>query len=111
MKISAVVTFLALVSVSMLARAEFYSGSRLFEYLEKDLHGTAGYEAGAAHGYVVGVFDSLSGLFVCAPGGVTARQVEQVVYNYMQKHPESWEKSADTSVAAALTEVWRCKKK
>ena len=89
---------------------EFYSGTTLFQYLEADLKGGAGYKEGIGTGYVVGVFDSVSGILVCSPDGVTIRQVKQVVFNYMEKRPESWNQSADQSVIAALKQTWPCKK-
>lgn len=96
---------------STTARAGFYSGSPIYSYLEKELRGTADYETGVGTGYVIGIFDSLSGILICSPDGVTVKQAKQVVFNYMQKHPESWDKSADISIIAALAEVWPCKKK
>ncbi|MGE3297794.1 MAG: Rap1a/Tai family immunity protein [Porticoccaceae bacterium] len=110
MKISTVIC-LMLALFSTTARAEFYSGSQIYSYLEKALRGTADYETGVGSGYVIGVFDSLSGVLVCSPGGVTVKQAKQIVFNYMQKHPELWDKSADISIIAALGEVWPCKKK
>ena len=111
MKALKTISAIIFMSVSTLAHAEFYSGSKLFGFLEKDIRGQADYESGIGTGYVIGVFDSLSGILVCAPGGVTVRQVKQVVYNYMQKHPELWEKSADRSVIGAFAELWPCAKK
>ena len=102
-------TFFILFSMS--AHAEFYSGSKLFGFLDKDMRGIADYDVGVETGYIVGVFDTLSTVMVCAPHRITIIQVKHVVYNYMQKHPESWDESADMSVTAALIQVWPCKKK
>ncbi|VTU28479.1 Rap1a/Tai family immunity protein [Variovorax sp. PBL-E5] len=92
------------------AFASFWSGSKLFQWLEQDLRGQASYEQGAAIGYIVGVSDFGDGVLFCMPSGATVGQVKQVVYNYMQKHPEAWDKSADFSIAAALQATWKCAK-
>lgn len=102
---------LILILFSSSAQAEFYSGSKLYGFLERDMRGASDFEAGVSTGYVLGVYDSLAGILVCSPEGVTVRQVKQIVFNYMQQHPESWDKSADFSVIAAVREVWPCKKK
>ena len=102
--------FLTLILLSATAKAEFYSGSKLYGFLEKDQRGVADLEVGVGTGYVIGVYDSAAGILVCSPDGVSVRQVTQIVFNYMQKHPEAWEKSADISVVSALRELWPCKK-
>ena len=108
----------ALASVTLLflapsANAEFYTGSKLFSMLEKDVRGGVDYESGLASGYVVGVIDTALGTYICFPAGdnnITIRQVKQIVYNYMQKHPELWSSSADVSIVAAMREIFPCKK-
>lgn len=94
--------------------AAFWEGTRLFQRLEKDLNGSTDYGSGAATGYVLGVLDFAQDVLVCMPtgdAGVGVRQAKQIVFNYMQKHPELWNQSADISVVNAVQEVFPCKKK
>lgn len=109
-------TLKALIVISFLtastpALAGFWSSTKLVQILEEDMHGAATYEIGMASGYVLGVFDVADGVFACAPDGVSAKQVKQVVFNYMKAHPEQWSNSADASVVAALRLAWPCTKK
>ena len=93
---------------SSASQAFFYAGSKLYGFLERDMRGSVDFEVGLGDGYVIGVYDAIDGVLVCCPVGVTVKQVKHVVFNYMQKHPESWDKSADISVVSALREVWSC---
>ena len=95
------------------AQAAFYSGSKLVTWLERDIRGGSDYESGIGTGYVLGAIDTGLDSLICFPPGdnnITVKQVKQIVYNYMQKHPEMWNLAADASVIAAMREVFPCKK-
>ena len=61
-----------------------------------------------AFGYVIGVHDALAGTEVCHDGKVTQGEVVRIVLQYMRRHPEMLERSADRVVTAALKSVWPC---
>ena len=99
--------------ISTHASAGFWDGTKLFQFIEKDVRGGTDYESGAATGYIVGVIDVSQGVLVCVPAGesgVSMKQLKQIAYNYMQKHPELWNQSADISVISAVREAFPCKK-
>ena len=87
----------------------FMGGNMLFRALEKDIRGGVGYESGVGNGFITGVYDSYNDIVFCPPKGVTKGQVDQIVYNYMQKHPGLWDKPALHSVLNALRETYSCK--
>lgn len=92
--------------------AGFWSGEKLFGVLEKIQINNYGYNSGLGTGYITGMLDAGFGIVFCPPvgdGALTVGQAMQIVYNYMQKHPELWSKSADQPVVGALQEVYPCK--
>jgi len=100
-----------LLFTSITAHAEFWTGTDLIQRLEEDQRGSANFRVGMATGYVIGVADSVAGILQCMPSGISVKQVNQVVFNYMKSHPESWNQSADQLVVAALNATWPCSKK
>jgi xanthosine utilization system XapX-like protein len=89
----------------------FWAGNELKPRLEawerEDTSNTERASLGA--GYVVGVFDALSGVSVCSPGGVTVGQVAGVALKFMRANPEVLNLSADRIVSTSLKNVWPCK--
>jgi Rap1a immunity proteins len=107
-----IISLLCALSVGQV-QAAFWDGTKLFQFLEKDLRGSADFEVGAATGYVIGIIDAVNEILICPPtgqSGISVKQAKHIVYNYMQKHPEMWHRSAYQSVTAALHEAYPCKK-
>ncbi len=93
-------------------QAGFWNGEKLFEVLEKIQINNSGYNSGLGTGYITGMLDAGFGIVFCPPVGedaFTVGQAMNIVYNYMQKHPELWIKPADQSVVGALQEFYPCK--
>lgn len=61
-------------------------------------------------GYVLGVYDSLSGSRVCGPTGATRAQLAAVVEKYLRAHPEQWAFAASDLVESALSGAFPCSK-
>ncbi len=77
--------------------------------LDKIQTNNTGYNSGLGTGNITGMLDAGFGIVCCPPVGVgalTVGQAMQIVYDYMLKHPELLNKSADQSVAGALLEIY-----
>jgi hypothetical protein len=101
------VALLCLLIAPQMTWAEFYRASKIKDGLEKwEAPGTPGgsFEAG----YVIGVFDVISGVNVCAPNGVTVGQVTAVVLKYMRENPQSLHLFGDAVIRTALINTWPC---
>ena len=68
-------------------------------------------------GYIDGISDGLdlaratNSRQQCAPVGVSAGQVKDVVVRYLYNHPESRNLEAGYLVVAAIGDAWNCKDK
>lgn len=89
------------------ANAEFFSGNDLLS----NINSTDALERMLALGYVMGVSDSGDSILHCAPAGVTAGQVRDVVKGALIASPGTRHHSADSLVVKALRNVWPCKDK
>lgn len=85
------------------AQAEFWDGNTLLSRMS----GSAG-EQSAAIGYVMGVADVHHNASQCAPDGVTAGQMRDMVRNYLTNTPAVRHLSADSIVLHVLKGVWPC---
>jgi hypothetical protein len=94
-----------------MANAQFWNGTRLIQALENDMQGRVTYDGAMATGYVIAVADLLASVYVCLPDGVSVKQVQQVVFNYMKAHPEIWNNLGTYCVAQALAQTWPCEPK
>ena len=97
----------ALLMVPAVAHAGFLDGNELFKRMTSSdvtdrIH---------ALGYVVGVYDAYESDNHCAPSGVTAGQVRDVVKLYFDRNPEVRNYQADILIRDALRRVWPCAKK
>lgn len=97
----ALILCLSLLSVS--AHAEFWDGNTLLSRMG----GTMG-EQNAAIGYVMGVADAHHNTGQCAPEGVTAGQMRDMVRNYLTSNPAVRHLSADLLVLHVLKSTWPC---
>jgi hypothetical protein len=74
-----------------------------------------GYEQGVCDGIVLGVLDEwltwrqAEHAAVCLPVKVDARQLQDVVFNYLKDHSNERDLPAGTLVVRAVTEAWDCK--
>lgn len=103
MKPPAIPAVLTLTLLCANAHAEFWDGNKLHQRL----NGSAT-EQWVALGYVTGVADALLGVTHCAPEGVTAGQVRDMVRNYLENTPAVRHFSADTLVSRVLKTTWPC---
>lgn len=88
----------------------FYSGNDLKEKLEA----SAAHSQGVGLGFIVGVADSVSGTWYCAPsgaGGIQAGQLQEVVRKYFLDNPDKLNLNAESLVTIALARAWPCAKK
>lgn len=120
MKKAYALVLLMLGCVAIPAKAAWYtSGQSLYTDLKKyDTSDLNEYDRerdvaiAMAFGYVTGVVDSFDGKFFCLPQkSITVGQLNQIVMNFLSKHPEYWNTVASLSVRLALVEQWPCPKK
>lgn len=92
-----------LLLVPMMAHASFMDGNKLLSRLESntDLENTY------AWGYVVGVYDSYSS-GICTGGGVTVKQISDVVHKYLKDNPAQRNLDASVLVLVALGTAFPC---
>jgi hypothetical protein len=92
-----------LTAVSLSAHADFLTGNKLYTQLTGDATDQA-----IALGYVLGVSDATQNTWHCAPSGVSARQVRDVVQTTLEKLPQLRHHSASELVAVTLGGAWPC---
>ncbi|MFN7388163.1 Rap1a/Tai family immunity protein [Brevundimonas sp.] len=114
-----------MLGVSAPAKADFLTGNELFAHCtapETDPVYFA--KRSSCREYITGVHDGIeatSGVvsyaldragdpirLVCAPPGVTARQMRDVVVTYLERHPETRHQSASLIIFGALGEAFPC---
>jgi hypothetical protein len=94
----------ALLFVPALAHASFLSGNELLSRMNG-----SSMEQIHALGYVQGVVDAYTYLFICPPNQITAGQVRDMIKNYLTNLPAQRHKAADVLIREALVSVWPCK--
>ena len=107
----------SLVSVALLvpalASAEFKTGQQIQSGLQ-DWYSKPSNDivnAAVSFGYVLGVYDALTGVTMfCPPNNVSQGQVVQVVLKFLNQNPEKLHFSADSLVVKALQQAWPCAK-
>lgn len=89
------------------AHAEFNSGNDLMVHLQDYIDNESSFNSGYATGYIIGVVDTaIHGELLGEPHNVSQDKIIQVVINYMKKHPEELNASADYCIIMALREAW-----
>jgi hypothetical protein len=95
----------------------FRTGDQLYQGCEKGESKTENVAYGECYGYVKGMFDAMTssegkllGFTMCSPGGVSGRQVRDIVFAWLKKNPQHRHYPAPGLVAAALEEAWPCPK-
>ncbi|MGC2049026.1 MAG: Rap1a/Tai family immunity protein [Gallionella sp.] len=71
--------------------------------------GKDAYDGGQFDGYVSGVFDSAVGIALCVPADVKSGQIQEVVGQFLETHPESRQRSAVLLSMQALMKAFPCK--
>ncbi len=94
----------ALICVAPVAQAEFWEGNKLQRFLSEP----AGYNSGAAMGFILGVHDVGEGVLHCSPSNITAGQAKAVVQAYLNEFPSLLHNTAQVLVTRALQRAWPC---
>jgi hypothetical protein len=68
-------------------------------------------DSGFYMGYVEGVFDSYNKVLFCSPLNITSGQVHDIIFKYLQNHPEIRNLPANLIILKALKKIWPCKNK
>ena len=89
------------------AHADFKSGNEVLENINSDNY----YNKGNAMGYIMGVVDAYSGIYICPPETITGGQVQDIVKNYLTQIPAKRHQGASVLVYSAMVEFFPCKKK
>jgi hypothetical protein len=98
----------ALVILPTMTNAEFHSGNSVYEYCKNEPHLAATYAAGVFDSVLmVEHYTSLPPVF-CASEGVTTRQANDIMCNYLEKSPEDRHLTAASLAANAFHEAWPC---
>lgn len=99
-----IVTGLLLVTLCTGVRAEFKDGNELM----RDIESTNIVNEMVALGYVMGVADTGLGVMHCTPPRAQAKQLVDMVHNYLRNNPSERHRAADVLVTRALSAVWPC---
>ena len=103
--------------VALVAGSSFFiDGNNLYEdgieYNKIEQGGNGSYYSNAFFtGYINAISDAYSGIFFCPPKKIQSRQVTDIVFRYLQNHPENRNKPANEIALKALKKVWPCKSK
>ena len=88
------------------AHADFKNGNNMFEHINSDNY----YNKGNAMGYIMGVVDAYSGIYMCPPETITGGQVQDIVKSYLAQNPATRHEGASILVFRAMVEFFPCKK-
>lgn len=97
-----IITTLALVAATT---ASAHDGNTLLTRL----NGEVGYSSGWAAGYIAAAHILLDEVTHCTPANVTNGQTQDVVKNYLTRHPELRHKPAALLVSQAFVEAFPCR--
>ena len=105
-----------LVLVVSFSFAGFIDGNNLYqaglEYYKNNIGERCNwFQNGFYEGYVDGAFDAYYSILICPPNNIKAGQVFDIVFKYLQEHPEIRNKPANIIILKALNKIWPCKKK
>jgi len=94
----------------------YFPGSQLYEYgleYNKMRHGlqSNGAGVGAFLGYIGAINDMAVQHFYCLPNNVEGSTIADVVFKYLDEHPEKRTSMASVLVVNALKEAYPCKRK
>ena len=103
MKITSVL-LAALLATS--AHADFKNGNDILNNINNDNY----YNKGHSMGYIMGLLDAYSNIFICPPSELTGGQAQDIVKNYLVQNPATRHQGASGLVYSALVEFFPCKK-
>ena len=89
------------------AHADFQSGNEILNNINSDNY----YSKGNAMGYIMGVVDAYSGIYICPPATITGGQIQDIVKSYLVQTPATRHTGASVLVYSAMVEFFPCKKK
>lgn len=95
-----------LLALTVPAQAQFLDGNGLLERMNDQ--GTV--KPMVALGFVLGVADSFRGTEVCLPENVQARQLYDVVHQWLRANPDKRHLEGAAIVLVALNRTWPCQK-
>jgi hypothetical protein len=104
------VVALPVLAVEARAAGDFFDGNQLYAYCTSSVD----YERGLCLGYVEGVVEYMEEVRVsnnkphCVPSGTGAKQVLEVVVNYLRNQPQDRSKAPIWSVGLAVMTAWKC---
>lgn len=101
-----IVSILLAALLATSAHADFKSGNELLDNINHDNY----YNKGHALGYISGVIDGYSGIFICPPGAITGGQAQDIVKNYLVQNPSLRHQGASGLIYNAMVEFFPCKK-
>jgi hypothetical protein len=94
------ILLLAIITLPTLVQANILTGQELYDRLT--MSSETSWTTGYADGYMDGVIDSALG---CSGATITHGQAWQIIKNYLEAHPEVWNKSAPKVIKKALDPV------
>ena len=98
--------FTVLLASASGVQAGFYTGNDLYEKCQKDREFCSYYAAGVTDVFTdVGIRGSF-----CFPEGVTRKQIADILFNFMDKHPEKRHFAGPSLTLLAMQESFPCKK-
>lgn len=97
---------IGLLSVINYSHAQFIDGNGLLERMNDP--GTV--KPMVALGFVLGVADAFRGTEVCLPDNVQARQLYDVVHQWLRINPDKRHLDAAAIVLVVLNRTWPCQK-
>lgn len=98
------VVFLTFCLLSFSSQAQMLSGNDLHHTLNSDLK----VDKALSLGFVVGVYDTLQGFNHCAPNGVTAGQIRDMVKQFLEDGPSIRDMPANEIILAVFKDTWPC---
>jgi hypothetical protein len=119
-RISRVLILATIILAPGVAIAQLFDGKELYAELQTRNKITSGQAsivatdvvlANYAAGYIKGVVDSLNGEEFCVPSGILVGQIIDLLFRYLDSHPEQRPLSAHLPVITALKEKFPCTKK
>lgn len=103
------ITLLSLYSAY--SSAMFKDGNNIYKFCTTQENDTYyHFNASYCQGYVIGVVDTIDGVFTCLPEGVTVGQSIDIVTRYLAAHPEIRHMEGAALITNALKESFPCKK-
>ena len=94
-----------LLAFTLSAHAQFIDGNGLLDRMND----TGAVKPMVALGFVLGVADSFRGSDICLPENVQARQLYDMVHQWLRVNPDKRHLDAAVIVFVVLSKAWPCK--